>query len=106
MLFHTPQFIAFFVLLLPLFAVFRHFGKAPWILLLASQVFYGAWDWRFLILLWITIVLDYVIALRIWQSTSQTHKRAYLALSIGVSLTLLGFFKYWNFIVGSIDMVG
>src|SRR6266700_6181619 len=106
MLFHTPQFLIFFLLLLPLFLIARRAGKAPWILLAASQIFYGWWDWRFLILLWITILFDYVIAMRIYASKSLTETRAYLGLSIAVSLSILGFFKYWNFIVGSLDGIG
>ncbi len=106
MLFHTPEFVVFFLLLIPAFAVAKTIGKAPWVLLAFSQIFYGWWDWRFLILLWLTILLDYVLALRIASTPSFARKRVYLACSIVASLSLLGFFKYWNFLMGSLGQVG
>ena len=106
MLFHTPQFAVFFSALLPVFFAARALGLGPWVLLIFSQVFYAWWDWRFLVLLWLTILLDYVIALRIHQSRDLTHRRLLLALSIAATLSLLGFFKYWNFIIGSVAALG
>jgi alginate O-acetyltransferase complex protein AlgI len=106
MLFHTPTFLLFFVVLVPVFLAARRSGRAPLVLVVFSQVFYGWWDWRFLILLWATILLDYVLALRIAATASRARKRMYLATSIVASLSLLGFFKYWNFLVGSVANAG
>jgi D-alanyl-lipoteichoic acid acyltransferase DltB (MBOAT superfamily) len=71
-------------------------------LLVASYVFYGAWDWRFLSLLFISSLLDYFFGLRIAQTPRPRKKRRYLFLSIFISLSVLGFFKYFNFFAQSL----
>lgn len=104
MLFHTFEFLVFFAVLIPCFLLFRRLGLAPMVLLAFSQVFYGWWDWRFLILLWITIIVDYGLALALDRAESPGVRKAYLTASIVSNLLLLGFFKYWNFITDSLGM--
>lgn len=70
-------------------------------LLAASYVFYGAWDWRFLLLLFGTTGVDYLAARQIDRSTTAARRRAFLLLSLGTNLTVLGFFKYYDFFVES-----
>lgn len=67
-----------------------------WFLLAASYYFYAVWDPRFLILIWVSTVTDFVVAQRLLHATS-AQKRLLLGLSVGVNLGILGFFKYWNF---------
>ncbi|MCP4504884.1 MAG: MBOAT family protein, partial [Fuerstiella sp.] len=67
----------------------------------ASYVFYGAWDWRFLFLLWISTIVDFFVAGRIERSDSPSHRRNWLLVSIGSNLGILGMFKYFNFFVTS-----
>ncbi|MBK7946475.1 MAG: MBOAT family protein [Flavobacteriales bacterium] len=67
------------------------------ILLAASYLFYGWWDWRFLGLLAFSTAVDFAVG-RAMESTAQQAKRkALLAISLIVNLGLLGFFKYFNF---------
>src|SRR5262245_15336715 len=101
MLFHTTTFLVFFLLLLPTYLIARWRGGGPLVLLVFSQVFYGWWDWRFLILLWITILFDFYVGILLERATLPWQRKALLTTSIVVSLSLLGFFKYWNFLVGS-----
>jgi alginate O-acetyltransferase complex protein AlgI len=76
------------------------------LLLLASYVFYGWWDWRFLSLIWISTTIDYVVALRI-ESAGRRHegehlervRKLWLGLSVATNLGILGFFKYFGFFV-------
>jgi alginate O-acetyltransferase complex protein AlgI len=70
-------------------------------LLIASYVFYGWWDWRFLSLILISTVTDYVCSIQIYNQPSPSGKRKYLYVSLIINLTLLGFFKYWNFFTES-----
>ena len=71
-------------------------------LLAASYVFYGAWDWRFLLLLFGTTCVDFVAgAADRARADPARRRRAFLLLSLGTNLTVLGFFKYYNFFVGS-----
>jgi len=67
------------------------------ILLAASYVFYGWWDWRFLSLLAFSSFVDYFVALSLDSARSPVRRRWLLALSLTVNLGLLGFFKYFNF---------
>ena len=71
------------------------------LLLAASYLFYGWWDWRFLSLLVYSSLLDYWVALRIDGAPSQSVKRRWLAVSLVGNLALLGGFKYCHFFVHS-----
>lgn len=68
-------------------------------LLLASCFFYGAWDPRFLLLIFISITTDFFCGQRIHESPFQKHKRLWLGLSLLVNLGILCYFKYFGFFV-------
>jgi alginate O-acetyltransferase complex protein AlgI len=100
MLFHTTDFLVFFLVFLPFFALAKQRPAAvPYVIFAFSQVFYGWWDWRFLILLWITIGVDYAIGIRLGATEEPWKRKALLVLALTTSLSILGFFKYWNFFV-------
>ena len=65
--------------------------------LFASYVFYGCWDWRFLILIAISTAVDYIVGRQLSSTKSNQKRKAWLWLSILVNLGFLGFFKYYNF---------
>jgi D-alanyl-lipoteichoic acid acyltransferase DltB (MBOAT superfamily) len=69
--------------------------------LLASYVFYGWWDWRFLSLLVISTLVDYVVGRQMLIIKDGVKRKLLLILSLGVNLGMLGFFKYYNFFVES-----
>ena len=71
-------------------------------LLACSAVFYAAWDWRFLGLVLLVIINTYATTLLVHRTDSQTSRRRILTLGIVVSLSVLGFFKYYNFFVDSL----
>jgi len=77
------------------------------LLLLASFVFYGYWDWRFLPLLWTAIIIDYYAAHRIAPESgnSDADRKYWFAGCVIAQLAMLGFFKYSNFVLGSVDSV-
>jgi alginate O-acetyltransferase complex protein AlgI len=99
LLFQTPTFLIFFLAFLPFYALARRRGSVSLVVVVFSQIFYGWWDWRFLILLWITIFTDFFLAQRLAATELVWKRKAYLTMSFTVSLSLLGFFKYWNFFV-------
>ena len=101
MLFQTTTFLIFFLVFLPFYIVGRWRKQAPFVILVFSQIFYGWWDWRFLFLLWITICTDFFLAQRVAATNVVWRRKAYLATSFTISLSLLGFFKYWNFFVNT-----
>jgi len=69
----------------------------------ASCLFYGTWDWRFLFLMFTSISVDYFCAIRIGQSDDEKVRKRFLVLSIVVNLSILGFFKYFNFFTDSLQ---
>ena len=96
MLFNSLEFLVFFALVYGLYRVLGHRGQNR-MLLLASYVFYGAWDWRFLSLILISTLVDYQAGLKIASSDQRGQKRFWLFCSVATNLSLLGFFKYFNF---------
>ena len=67
------------------------------LLLAASYLFYGWWDWRFLFLIAFSSVVDYLVGLRLETTSSPARRKMLLLSSVTVNLGFLGFFKYFNF---------
>jgi len=63
----------------------------------ASYLFYGWWDWRFLSLILFSTVVDYAVGFRLAKEQILSRRKVLLAISILVNLGFLGFFKYYNF---------
>ncbi len=70
-------------------------------ILIASYVFYGWWDYRFLILIFISSLVDFIIGQLLEGSNDQRRRKLLLSCSLATNLGLLGFFKYFNFFAGS-----
>jgi alginate O-acetyltransferase complex protein AlgI len=97
MLFNSFVFWAFFLVVLCAYRLAPHTLQNR-LLLVASYVFYGYWDWRFLSLILFSTVTDFFIARALEDSASnQQQRRTLLGLSVTVNLGLLGFFKYYGF---------
>ncbi|MEO1381848.1 MAG: MBOAT family O-acyltransferase [Bacteroidota bacterium] len=75
-----------------------------WVLL-ASYVFYGWWDWRFLSLIFFSSLIDFLVGRQLGTTEDQKKRNLLLAVSLSVNLGMLGFFKYFNFFIDSwVDM--
>ena len=72
------------------------------LLVLASYVFYGWWDWRFLGLIAFSTAVDFIVGLRIESAAEQRAKKQWLAVSMVVNLGLLCYFKYANFFIDNL----
>lgn len=72
------------------------------LLLAASYVFYGWWDWRFLSLIFISSLVDYILGLAIYKSSDKMRQKMFLFFSLAINLGMLGFFKYYNFFMDSL----
>ena len=70
-------------------------------LLCSSLFFYGLWDWRFLFLIIASTVVDFFVALQIHNNSEISKRRKWLWLSVIFNISLLGFFKYFNFFIES-----
>lgn len=100
MLFSDLTFWGFFAIVAALYVALPHRGQNR-MLLVASYVFYGAWDWRFLGLILLSTLVDYAIGLRMARETVDARRKRLLWVSLGVNLGMLGIFKYLGFFVDS-----
>ena len=89
MSFISLEFIVLFSVVVPLYYLLPH--KTRWLLLLAaSYIFYMAWQPKYVLLILLTTVCDYFLALRIHSATR--GRALYLSLSIFLNLSILFFF--------------
>ena len=72
-----------------------------WLILTESIVFYGWWDWRYLSLLVISSLTDYLVGIKLSTTTDFNLRKRYLYLSLFFNLGLLCFYKYFNFFIES-----
>ena len=99
MVFNSLVFFVFFAVVYAAYRVLPHRGQ-NWLLLVASYVFYGWWDWRFAGLLAATSFFSWGSGLLIARCRADGNARgAWWAsfANIALNLGILGFFKYWNF---------
>ncbi|MGB5809831.1 MAG: MBOAT family protein, partial [Polyangiales bacterium] len=91
--------LEFLVLLTATFSIYWHLPKRGQtiLLLVASYVFYGWWDWRFLGLIVLSSIVDFVAGSGIFRANTGAKRRCWLGLSLGVNLGVLGLFKYFDF---------
>lgn len=103
MLFNSIEFGVFLPLLFVLywFVTHQNLKLQNLLLLIASYVFYGWWDWRFLLLIIFSSSLDYFIGLQLSKTEKAAPRKRWLLTSIFVNLGFLFFFKYYNFFIES-----
>jgi len=103
MLFNSLEFFIF----LPIVFIFFWFAfknqlkLQNFLIVIASYVFYGWWDWRFLSLIIFSSFVDYSIGVLLKTETKERKRKALLWTSICINIGFLGFFKYYNFFVES-----
>src|SRR6185436_17993277 len=71
------------------------------LIVVASYLFYGWWDYRFLGLILFSSLLDYFVGLGIARQNEARRRKLWLTASIAANLGILGFFKYFDFFVTS-----
>ena len=97
MAFNSLTFLIFFAVVLALHSLPLEWRIKKTNLLLASYIFYAAWNPPFIVLLWISTLTDWFAARRMAVSAGR-RKTLFLVLSIVVNLGLLGYFKYGHFL--------
>ena len=100
MTFNSLQYAAFLPVVL---VVYWRLSRRPQnvLLLIASYVFYGLWDWRFCGLLALSTVTDFTVGRLLEQQEDDRRRKQLFVVSLAVNLGILGFFKYFNFFVAS-----
>ncbi len=99
MLFNSIDFAIFLpiVFFLYWFVVNRNLKLQNFLIVAASYLFYGWWDWRFLSLILFSTVVDYSVGRGLLKQENPTKRKLLLWTSILINLGFLGFFKYYNF---------
>ena len=99
MVFNSLTFLVFFAIVLLLHNLPLSWGFKKFNLLIASYIFYAAWNPPFILLLWASTVVDWLVARQMYRQPTQRKKRLWLVISIVVNLGFLGFFKYGRFLL-------
>ncbi|NQU51902.1 MAG: MBOAT family protein [Bacteroidetes bacterium] len=99
MLFNSIDFAIFLpiVFILYWFITNRNIKLQNFLVVAASYVFYGWWDWRFLSLIIFSTIVDYSVGRGLAKEENQAKRKILLWTSIIVNLGFLGFFKYYDF---------
>src|SRR5262245_42081664 len=99
MLFNSYTFLIFFAVVLGMYHLPLPWRVKKFNLLWQSWLFYAAWNPPFVILLWISTLLDWTCAKLIYNSPTKRRRNVMLVLSLCANLGFLGFFKYGNFLL-------
>jgi alginate O-acetyltransferase complex protein AlgI len=98
-LFNSLTFVVFFALVLGGYWTLRSWGARKNLLLVASYVFYGAWNPPFVLLLVLSTIIDYVAGARMAAAGDKAQRRLWLVVSLVANLGILGYFKYGQFLL-------
>ncbi len=99
MVFNSYTFIVFFIVVLVL-----HYLSFSWKvkkinLLIASYLFYAVWNPPFIILLWISTMIDYIVGKKLYDEENKYKRKVLLIISLVANLGMLAFFKYGGFLL-------
>ncbi|MEL6805130.1 MAG: MBOAT family protein, partial [Bacteroidota bacterium] len=104
MLFNSIEFAIFLPLVFLLYwsRLRQHLQAQNLLILIASYVFYGWWDYRFLGLIALSSVIDYAVGFQVAKAANKQIAKRWLSLSLLSNLGMLGVFKYYDFFVESL----
>ncbi|MBL4602775.1 MAG: MBOAT family protein [Emcibacteraceae bacterium] len=104
--FQSFQFLVFFlVVLFTARVILKKFPASKKLFLLAaSYFFYMCWDWRFAGLILVITVINFIVGHKIQNAENSVTKKRWLGLSVGISIGILGYFKYVDFFIDSMNV--
>ena len=105
MVFNSLTFAVFFACVLALHNLPFSWTTKKSNLLIASYLFYAAWNPPFVILLWVSTVVDWWAAKALVTAQRPSARRAWMLLSVVANLGMLGFFKYGQFLLDNFTTV-
>jgi alginate O-acetyltransferase complex protein AlgI len=104
-LFNSLTFIVFFAVVVSAYWTMRSWPARKNLLVVASYIFYGAWNPPFAALLFGTTAMDFYLGRIMGKQTQPEARRIWLVISVVVNLSMLGFFKYGNFLLENFQWV-
>jgi alginate O-acetyltransferase complex protein AlgI len=99
MLFNSLTFVVFFAVVVTAYWSMRSWNARKNLLVVASYLFYGAWNPPFAALLFSTTAMDFWLGARMARAKGGRRRRLWLIASVCMNLSMLGFFKYGNFLL-------
>ena len=99
MLFNSLTFVVFYAVVVTVFWSLRGWELRKNLLVVASYIFYGAWNPPFAALLFSTTAMDFWLGQQIAKARHGRVKKRWLVASVCMNLSMLGFFKYGNFLL-------
>ena len=101
MLFNSLDFAVFLpiIFILYWFIFNKNIKLQNLLIVCASYLFFGWWDWKFLSLIFFSTLIDYFIGRKLFTEEKTTNRKILLWSSITINLGFLGFFKYYNFFI-------
>src|ERR1700680_4442067 len=99
MLFNSLTFVVFFALVVTAYWSMHSWKARKNFLVVASYIFYGAWNPPFAALLFSTTAMDFWLGRQISKAKNPKSRRGWLVASVCMNLSMLGFFKYGNFLL-------
>jgi len=105
MKFTSFEFIIFFIIVFTIYwFVFKNsIRKQNVLILISSYFFYGYWDYRFLSLIFISSLLDFLLAKKMQSEDNENRRKGMLIISLISNIGMLGVFKYYNFFSNSFN---
>ncbi len=107
MLFNSIDFAIFLpiVFLVYWFVTNKNLKLQNLLIVIASYIFYGWWDWRFLSLIFFSTIVDFLTGINLKKQKGRIKRKLLLFISISVNLGFLGVFKYYNFFIDNFTTV-
>src|SRR5436305_399114 len=105
MVFNSLTFVVFFACVLVLHNLPLGWTTRKINLLIASYLFYAAWNPPFVILLWVSTVVDWYAAQGLVKAQRQSARHAWMLLSVIANLGMLGYFKYGQFLLDNFTVL-
>ncbi len=99
--FASLQFAGFFLVIFGLYVALRRHELQNVLLLICSYYFYACWDPRFLVLIWIVTGASFLAGRAVGQTDDLRRRNRYILVYTIFALTILGYFKYFNFFIDS-----
>lgn len=106
MLFSSITFLYYFLPLIIIFYFLVPFRFKNFVLLLFSLIFYSWGEPKYIILMILSIFCGYIEGLLVQKSVEKKYSRWVLACSCCIHLGLLGYFKYFDFLIENINALG
>ncbi len=99
MVFNSLVFVAFFAFVLAMHNLPFSWRQKKVNLLVLSYIFYSAWNPPFVILLWLSTVVDWYAAQALVHAKDRWHRRLWMLISVVANLGMLSYFKYGQFLL-------